>query len=165
MVITNESGMVYAALATLGANLSQTTGLLVGAAQYVTNMLTPILEALRTPSKFVTLGLTTAAGDTVAWPLNATKKIRIMGYEIRLAAGTTAAAACTLTVKDNATVLFTHAITGAALAASPVGVVIAQINLPANGYLCAAVNTPVNVNLSSALAVGGVTVNMWGVEE
>lgn len=129
------------------------------------NPLSGLWEKQVTASKFVTLGLTTAAGDTAIWAANATKKIRILGYTIALAAGTTAAAGSTITIKDNATVIFNHALAGAALAAPGVPVIVANVVLPGNGYLCAAINTAVNLNLSTVLAVGGVTVNMWGTEE
>ena len=34
-----------------------------------------------------------------------------------------------------------------------------------NGYLMAATNTAININLSSVLAVAGVFVQVWGTEE
>ena len=117
------------------------------------------------PALIKTLGLTTAAGDTVLWPANPSKRIRIQGYQIWLASGTTAAAACTLTIKDGANTITTHTVAGAALAAPAVPVLIADVMFPGRGYLCAAANTAINLNLSSVLAVAGVIANIWGSEE
>jgi hypothetical protein len=142
-------------------------GLLIGAhAVYPYDPITGKSEIPTvSPALIKTLGLTTAAGDTVLWAANPTKRIRIQGYQIWLASGTTAAAACTLTIKDGSTVLTTHTIGGVALVAPAVPVLIADVKFPGRGYLCAAANTAINLNLSSVLAVAGVIANIWGSEE
>lgn len=117
----------------------------------------------KTPIVYKTLGLTTAAGDTALWDPAAGKKFRLMGYTIDIAAGTTAAASCVIQLRDNATVIFTHSVNGGALAASA-GRVIASVQLNGNGYISIASDNILNLNLSSALAVGGVCVNAWGTE-
>jgi len=125
----------------------------------------PVKALVQTATVFKTLGLTTAAGDTVIWTPATGKRFRMMGFQIVLAQGTTAAAASTVQIRDGATVLFTYALAGAVLVAPVVPMVIADTKLPGMGYLSTAVNAVLNLNLSTALAVGGVTVNAWGTEE
>lgn len=94
-------------------------------------------EALRTPQIFKTLGLTTAAGDTALWDPAAGKKFRLMGVIIDIAAGTTAAAASLLQLRDNAVVISNHTICGGALAASAGRTLVNHV-FPGNGYLSVA---------------------------
>jgi hypothetical protein len=163
MYITAKTGTPAATLDTLAVSGLSGFGLDVNAIQY---LLTPGTsnEALRTPTLFKTTALITAAGDTVVWSATAAKKHRIMGYNIELAAGTTAVAGSVLTLVDDATTISTHPICGAALAASP-NVVLANVVYPGNGYLQAAVNKDIKINLSTVLAVGGVSINIYGTEE
>jgi len=122
------------------------------------------VQRQRTPTIFKTIGLTTAAGDTALWDPAAGQRFRLMGYVIDIAAGTTAAGACLLQLRDNATVIVNHTICGGALAASA-GRVIANVQFPVNGYLSIAADNILNLNLSSVLAAGGVTAFAYGTEE
>jgi len=134
------------------------------ALQMYSNPVTGVFENVRTGGQIRTIGLTTAAGDTALWDPAAGKKFRLMAYTIDIAAGTTAAGACLLTLRDNATVIANHTICGGALAASA-GRTIANFQLPANGYLSIAADNILNLNLSSVLAAGGVTAVAYGTEE
>lgn len=122
-------------------------------------------EKQLTPTMMVSLGPVTAVGPTAVWTPATGKRFRMMGYQIVLAAGTTAAAGSTLTLSDDATDIVRIAICGAAMAAPGVPVVLASVNLPGNGYLSTTADNALNLALSTALAVGGVCVNVFGVEE
>jgi hypothetical protein len=138
-------------------------GLLIGVAPVVS--LDPTTgEHQRHPALWWISGLIVAAGDTVLAAAAPGRRHRVLGMIITLASGTTAAAASLLTIADAAAPFVIIAIAGAALAASPVGIQW-SVNFPGNGFLCALPNTVINVNLTTALAVGGVCVTMWGVDE
>lgn len=126
----------------------------------------PVKMQLQNPTVFKTLALITAAGDTAIWTPTTGKKFRLMGLQIYLATGTTAAAASEISIKDGSTVILNYAMCGVALVAFAIpGVCVADLKLPGMGYLSAAANNVLNLNLSSVLAVGGVSVNAWGTEE
>ena len=121
-------------------------------------------DRLRTPLLWKS-ALVVNAGATVIWAAVAGKKHRIMGLRISLASGTTAAAASLLTLLDAAAATGIGVqVCGAALAASPTTVLLVNETYM-NGILSAAVNTDWNINLSAALAVAGVWVQVWGTEE
>jgi hypothetical protein len=122
-------------------------------------------EMQRTPTVFKTTALITAAGATVVWAAVTDHRHRILGYDITLAAGTTGAAGCVVTLLDDAAVIATHPISGAALAAPAAPVMLADKEYPANGYLQPSLGKDISVNLSSVLAVGGIVVNIYGTEE
>jgi hypothetical protein len=164
MYINAQDGTHPAETGIPGVGSSAGYGLRVLSYNYVWDASINSSFALRTPTVFKTTALITAAGDTVVWAATAGKKHRIMGYNIELAAGTTAAAGSVLTLVDDATTVSTHPICGAALAASP-NVVLANVVYPGNGYLQAAVNKDIKINLSTVLAVGGVSINIYGTEE
>ena len=121
-------------------------------------------DAARTPTIWKS-ALVVNAGATVIWAAVAGKKHRIMGIRISLVSGTTAAAASLLTLLDAAAATGIGVqVCGAALAASPTTVLLVNETYM-NGLLSAAVNTDWNINLSAALAVAGVFVQVWGTEE
>jgi len=130
----------------------------------VINIATASDETVRTPTIWKS-ALVVNAGATIIWAAVANKKHRIMGLRITLVSGTTAAAASLLTLLDAA------AATGIGLqvCGAALGAVVANVLLVnesyINGILSAAVNTDWNINLSTALAVAGVFVQVWGTEE
>ena len=109
---------------------------------------------------------TLAAGSTAIWTSAVGKRWRLMGVCVTLMQGTTAAAACNLRLLDVAADTgIGVTISIGALAAVPNTAIILVINDMGNGILAAATNTALNVNLSSVMAVGGVSVQVWGCEE
>lgn len=120
--------------------------------------------ATRTPTKWFN-ALILNNGSTAIWTSAVGKKARLMGIRITLVNGTTAAAACLLKVLDVAADTGIGVqICGAAMAAVGTSSIIVNETYM-NGYLMAATNTAININLSSVLAVAGVHVQVWGTEE
>lgn len=121
----------------------------------------------RTPIVFKN-GSATASGDTALWTPAASKKFRLMRYRIMLTGDATLAVAgiLTVTLRDATTGLaFTHAFYVPSAAANVFGgVQIDWIDL-GNGYLSAAANNVLNINLSVALATGSIRVVAIGTEE
>lgn len=121
-------------------------------------------ETVRTPTVWKS-ALIVNNGSTPIWTSGVGKKARLMGIRATLINGTTAAAACLLKVLDVAADTGIGVqICGAALGAVGTSSIIVNETY-LNGYLMAATNTAININLSSALAVAGVFVQVWGTEE
>jgi len=160
--VTGASAQVADTSNTGFLTLGQTSGCLIAQViPMLRNQANNNYEAQRTPHSFQTLGLTTAAGATTIWAAAVGVQHRILVMTVDIAAGTTAAGACVLTILDNATTIYTVTICGGALAASA-GRNLINVQFPGNGYLQLAANTAIAVNLSSVLAAGGITANMWG---
>ena len=158
------TGVTNTALVADGAIGVGNLALLVLAPNFVYDASTSGFNAVRTPTIWKSV-LCVNAGATVIWAAVAGKKHRIMGLRISLVSGTTAAAASLLTLLDAAAATGIGVqVCGAALAASPTTVLLVNETYM-NGFLSAAVNTDWNINLSSALAVAGVFVQVWGTEE
>jgi hypothetical protein len=122
------------------------------------------MEPVRTPSVFKS-ALIAAAGSTAIWTAGVGKKWRLMGMQITLVNGTTAAAASLLKVLDVAADTGVGVqICGAAMGAVGTSSIIFNSSW-GNGITAAATNTALNINLSSVLAVAGVFVQVWGTEE
>lgn len=135
-------------------------------APYLYNGLT--LDAQRTPNVFKT-ATATAAGNTSVWTPAAGKKFRLMGFTIEVTETATQAAAGVndLTLQDSGAAIglgFSPWIPAAALTAQQAGYLSGQVQL-GNGYLSAAANNVLQINLSTALTAGKVRVNAWGTEE
>lgn len=128
------------------------------------NSVSVLTETQRTPTLWKS-ALISANGSTAIWTSAAGKKARLMGIRATLVNGTTAAAACLLKVLDVAADTGIGVqICGAAMGAVGTSSIIVNENY-GNGYLMAATNTAININLSSVLAVAGVFVQVWGTEE
>ena len=122
------------------------------------------VEPKRTPSVWKS-ALISGAGSTAIWTSGVGAKWRLMGMQATLVNGTTAAAASLLKILDVAADTGIGVqICGAALGAVGTSSIIFNASWE-NGILAAATNTALNVNLSSALAVAGVFVQVWGTEE
>jgi hypothetical protein len=108
--------------------------------------------------------LATAAGNTTVWTPPAGEKFRLMGFTISVA-GTLAATGVELiqlTDSNGGTVISQHQAT--VTITTPTGDTQIGADL-GQGYLSAAANNVLAVNLSSAMLTGGVAVNVWGTEE
>jgi len=125
------------------------------------------LVAQRTPNVFKT-AVATALGDTAVWTPAAGKKFRLMRFLIQVTANAALAAGGLLEI------LLRDATTATGLAHSyfvpgAAGTVFGEqggtwIDL-GNGFLSAAANNVLNVNLSVALTAGEVRVVACGTEE
>jgi len=121
-------------------------------------------ESARTPTIYKNVQ-TAAAGNTAIWTSGVGKKWRLMGVVITLGIGTTAAAGCDVSLLDVAADIgIGIGICTGAMLAVPNSVIVLQMDIK-NGILAAATNTALNVTLSSAMAVNGVSVQVWGTEE
>lgn len=144
--------------------LGATYGMFVASTQLLFNPATSLAEPARTPTIWKS-ALILNAGSTIIWAAVAGKKHRIMGWRATLVNGTTAAAASLMRLLDAAAATgIACQICGAAMAAVGTSSIIANESWQ-NGYLSAAVNTDWNIDLSTALAVAGVFVQIWGTEE
>ncbi len=104
----------------------------------------------------------TAAGSTTVWTPAAGKKFRLMGYTISIAGTASATGVQVIKLEDGATVIKNHLAT--VDITTPVG--DSQIGADlGQGQLSAVANNVLNINLSEAMATGGVAVNVWGTEE
>ena len=118
-----------------------------------------VLEGPRTPSIFKTVAAT-LIGSTALWTPAAGKKFRILGFKVAIPSTATTAAGSTITLKDGAGTVFTLAVLGATTQ-----IVTYQQTGMMNGYLSAAADNVLNVDLSAALTAGAVVVDVWGTEE
>ena len=155
---------VYIGQALDGNNAPTTNYLFTASLQLFWNANTNLLERTRTPTVWKS-ALISANGSTAIWTSAVGKKARLMGIRITLINATTAAAACLLKVLDVAADTGIGVqICGAAMGAVGTSSIIVNETYM-NGYLMAATNTAININLSSVLAVAGVFVQVWGTEE
>ena|SRR2546426_9254510 len=109
----------------------------------------------------------TAAGSTAVWTPTAGKKFRLIAFEVNLGDDASIGVAGVETIKllDSATRIW-GVQTQLGNAALTTNVTETHIMyLPPNGYLSAAANNVLNVNLGTVLATGVVSVNTWGLEE
>ena len=113
--------------------------------------------------------LATAAGNTVVWTPTVGKKFRLMGYTLSVA-GTLAATGVELMKLTDGVAGTTIAQHQAAMIqTTTVSISGGDTQIGAalgNGYLSGAINTALQVNLSTAITGGGgCVVNAWGTEE
>jgi len=118
-----------------------------------------VLEGPRTPSVFKTVAAS-LIGSTALWTPAAGKKFRIMGFKCFIPSTATTAGGSTITLKDGAATVFTLAVLG-----TTTQIVNYQQTDMVNGYLSAAANNVLNIDLSAALTAGAVVVDVWGAEE
>lgn len=108
--------------------------------------------------------LATAAGNTIVWTPTAGEAFRVMGYTISVAGTMAATGVNLIKLTDGAggTVIAQHQATVSVTTPSGDTQIGADLG---QGFLSAAVNNVLNVNLGTAMATGGVAVNVWGTEE
>jgi len=109
--------------------------------------------------------LATAAGLTAVWTPAAGKSFRLMGYTISVAGTLAATAVELIQLVDNAIatkVIARHQATVTITTPTGDTQIGAELN---NGYLSVAPDNVLRVNLSAAMATGGVAINTWGTEE
>lgn len=123
------------------------------------NVASGMSERQLTPGFFKT-GTAAALGNTALWTPTTGKKFRILGFKVFIPSTTTTAAGSTITLKDDASTVFTLAVIG-----TTTQVINYQQTGMGNGYLSAAANNVLNINCSAALTAGGCTVDVWGTEE
>jgi hypothetical protein len=139
-------------------------GLQVAAQMMFQNVTGGYNEVERTPNTFKNV-LAVNAGSTAVWTAGVGKRWRLMGLVITLGQGTTAAAGVKVSLFDVAADTgIGVTVSSGALAAAPNEAIILSMDIK-NGLMAAATNTALNVNLSSAMAVNGVSVQVWGTEE
>lgn len=127
-------------------------------------------DRLRTPTVFKTV-VATALGATVVWTPAAGKRFRLMAYSIEITANAAMAAAGLneLTLLDAAAAIGQGV--SAWLPAAAITTLAGNIQLSGglrqlgNGYLSAAINQSLQINLGTALTAGEVRVNAIGTEE
>lgn len=108
--------------------------------------------------------LATALGLTPVWTPTAGKKFRLMGYTISVAGTLAATGVNLLKLVDSVVgnVIAQHQAT--VTITTPTGDTQIGADL-GQGFLSAAINNVLQINLSVAMATGGVAVNVWGTEE
>jgi hypothetical protein len=125
-------------------------------------------QSVRTPSIFKTV-TATAVGNTTVWTPAAGKKFRLMRYRIEITNNASLAAAGieTIQLTDGAggTVIDAFSAFVNNAAATIMGAYTSEWMDLGNGYLSAAANNLLVVNLGTALATGVVRVTAVGTEE
>jgi uncharacterized cupin superfamily protein len=122
-------------------------------------------ERKRTPNIFKSISAT-ATGSTALWTPAAGKKFRLMKIRMKISADAAAAAAALLTTAllDSATNFGISSVDYIPLAAVILEHGVYEIDL-GNGYLSTLADNVLNVNLSFALTVGGISITACGTEE
>ena len=128
------------------------------------NPATPIVESVRTPTKFKHVLCTTAAA-TALWTPAGGKKFRIMGYVICPDAGLAAAGIQLITFLDQAAAITIAHQTYLPIAASIAHQVPIVVALPGNGYISAVADNVLNVTMTSNVTAGAVSIFVYGTEE
>lgn len=124
----------------------------------VYNNVDDLNEILLTPTAFKTVAAN-LIGSTALWSPAVGAKFRILGFKVFIPSTATTAAGSTITLMDDAAVIFTLAVLGATTQ-----IVNYQQSDMVNGYLSVLAANVLNVNLSAALTAGAVVVDVWGVE-
>lgn len=124
-----------------------------------------MLEAQRTPIRFIPSVTIDAAGDNIVWDPAAGTRFRLMGGILSLTSDITTAAQLIMTILDAAAPILRFWISEGAIAAAPGHPTIIPFTLPNNGYLSAAINQNLILNLTTALTVGSCGLNVYGTEE
>lgn len=110
--------------------------------------------------------IATAAGSTAVWTPTAGKRFRLMGYTISVAGTLAATGVQTIKLEDSATVIKNHLANVIETPSASISGGDTQIGVDlGQGELSATVNNVLNINLSTAMATGGVAINVWGTEE
>lgn len=125
-------------------------------------------DRLRTPTTFKTVAAT-GAGNTAVWTPTLGKKFRVMYYTIEVPENTTIAGAGGFIAKlqDATTDIgprHEFFLPAAGLSSIVGGYLIGPIVL-GNGFLSAAANNALNINLGAAITGSEVRCNAWGTEE
>lgn len=110
--------------------------------------------------------IATTIGSTAVWVPTAGKRFRLMGYTIDVAGSLAATGVQTIKLEDAAVVFKNHL---ANLIQTPSATISGGADHMGadlgQGYLSAAINQTLNINLSVAMGSGGVAINVWGTEE
>ena len=110
--------------------------------------------------------IATGSGPTAVWTPAAGKRFRLLGYTIDVAGTVAATGVQTIELLDDATTFKNHL--AEVIETTTVSISNSTTNVGADlgqGYLSAAVNNVLNINLSTTMVTGGVAINVWGTEE
>lgn len=102
----------------------------------------------------------TNSGSTTVWTPAAGKRVRILAVAVHILNGSTSAAGIDVSLQDGGANIWYLCKVGATN--------IDRYNytlLPLGGYLSAAADNLIRVNLSAAFTVSGMYVTIWGYEE
>lgn len=160
---TTPSAKQYVGSVGVTSTFGTTTEMVVGSEQFVANIANANFEAIRAPTKWLTVPNINAAGNTAVWTPAAGKKFRLMGWTITLSKEAACAGAYAIQLKDAAAVFHEIDVSAAALVAQGI-VNIWTVNYPSNGMLSSAINNVLNLG-EAALTAGVVSFNGWGTEE
>lgn len=134
------------------------------------NMALLTAEQQRTPTSFKTTGLAPAGGATATvWTPTAGKRFRLMGFIATApmnAAGATNEIDLNLTDSGGGTIATWRVfVPTTPVTTTPGNLVIAKLIIPGNGYLAAAVSSPLTASVSAILTNGTLRFIAWGCEE
>lgn len=124
-------------------------------------------DRMRVANVFKTATVT-ATGSTAVWTPATGKKFRLMGYSMAITGNAIQATAGNLEavlLDAAAAVGIGSSIFVPAVSLNVLGLVSLNPIALGNGYLSAAANNALNVNLSTALTGGEIRINVWGTEE
>jgi hypothetical protein len=122
---------------------------------------------LRTPTVFKTASAT-ASGNTALWTPASGNKFRLMRFMVQITGNSTTASGAVVTVSFQDSASATNIAMDAFVPSASLGTgddfISPWVDL-GNGFLSAAANNVLNINLSSALTGGNVRVTVCGTEE
>lgn len=128
---------------------------------------TTALNAARTPSIFKTASAA-ASGNTAVWTPTSGKKFRLMRFMVQVTGNSTTASGVVVTISFQDSASAMNIAMDVFVPTTSLGTgddfVGPWVDL-GNGFLSAAANNVLNINLSAALATGNVRVTCCGTEE
>jgi len=128
----------------------------------VFNNITGVFDFQKTPTIWKYNNLT---NDGDIWTPATGKKFRLMGGIITIAGAALAVAAInTLDILDEAAIIMRLQI-WCPLAAAATDTIIIPFSFPGNGYLSAAINQDLKLDINAPITQGSIAFNVWGCEE
>ena len=120
-------------------------------------------DRIRASNVFKTV-VATASGNTAVWTPTAGKKFRLLAWRLSVAGTLAAAGTQVIQLRDGSTTVIARA--GANVAQTlPAGDSQIGEDYGAEGQLSALADNVLNINLGTAMASGGVYIDVWGTEE
>jgi len=147
---------------TAGSDNQTTTGqygVCVNAALQVNDGTSSYWVFVRTP-KFWKAASATNINTTALWTPTGGKKFRLMGFSWAIPSNSTSVAGSVVSLLDSAaTICYVSAI------GATTGAQSGCVNFAVNGYLSAAVDQVLYMQLSAAFTAGAIYMTAWGTEE
>ena len=170
-VLVDPNGLLYVSVTAGGVtadsmdlttdNDTPSNGIAAGAANYAWNGAG--WDRVRAAEVFKSIAAS-AAGNTAAWTPAAGKKFRLLAWRLSVAGTLAADGTQVIQLRDGANTVIARA--GANVAAAlPANDTQIGEDYGAKGQLSAAANNVLNLNLGTAMATGGVYLDVWGTEE